>query len=104
MSKPEMQVKSTLYETLSDTDSQTVSEPSFKYPPLERLFDSDSAHGLAEMCSRLQLTKQSLERVVRQGSSEDAARARCVIKSYDTVIGFFTEIDQTSELNLSKQP
>jgi hypothetical protein len=96
MSKPEMQVKTTLYENLSVSDRQRVAEPSFKYPAFEHLFDSDSANGLAEMRSRLQLTKQNLERVVRQGSSEDAARARCVIKSYETVIEFFTEIEQTS--------
>jgi hypothetical protein len=90
-----MQVKTTLYEPPSDTDSQAVAEPSFKYPSIERLFDSNSANGPAEMCARLQLTKQSLERVVRQGGAQDAERARCVIKSYETVIGFFTELDQT---------
>jgi len=95
MSKPKMQVKTTLYESPSDTESQTASEPSFKYPSFEHLFTSNGANGLTEVRSRLQFTKQNLERVVRQGSPEDAERARCVIKSYETVIGFFTEIEST---------
>jgi hypothetical protein len=95
MSKPEMQVKTTRYESQSDTQRQTASEPSFKYPSFEHLFTSTGANGLTEVRSRLQLTKQSLERVVRQGPPEDAERARRVIKSYETVIGFFTEIEPT---------
>jgi hypothetical protein len=95
MSKPQIQVKNTLSETPSHTESQSVSKPLFKYPSFEHLFNSNGANGLAEVCSRLQQTKQNLERVVRQGSPADAERARRVIKSYETVIGFFTQIEPT---------
>ncbi|HEV2861549.1 MAG TPA: hypothetical protein VGX48_11115 [Pyrinomonadaceae bacterium] len=47
----------------------------FNYPSLGRLLEGGDPRALEEMRGRLTRTAQELERVVRQGSREDADRA-----------------------------
>ncbi len=47
----------------------------FNYPSLGRLLEGGDPRALEEMRGRLARTNQELERVVRQGTREDADRA-----------------------------
>lgn len=47
----------------------------FNYPSLGRLLEGGDPRALEEMRGRLARTNQELERVVRQGTREDAERA-----------------------------
>ena len=57
-------------------DAQTVDLAGlFNYPTLGRLLEGGDPRALEEMRGRLARTNQELERVVRQGTREDADRA-----------------------------
>lgn len=53
----------------------------FNYPSLGRLLEGGDPRALEEMRGRLARTNQELERVVRQGSREDADRAARAAKA-----------------------
>ncbi|MET0649308.1 MAG: hypothetical protein ABW208_22080 [Pyrinomonadaceae bacterium] len=66
----------TLRSSGGGADAQTVDLSGlFNYPALGRLLEGGDPRALEEMRGRLARTSQELERVVRQGTREDADRA-----------------------------
>lgn len=66
----------------------------FSYPSLGALFEGGSAQPLAEMRARLSRTHQDLERVVRQGPRDDAARAALAARAYGIAAALLDELER----------
>lgn len=66
----------------------------FKFPALARLFQGADRTALAEMRSRLTLTSQNLERVIRQGARADADRALLIARSYGLTLTLLDELER----------
>ncbi len=47
----------------------------FNYPSIGQLFDNSDSQRLADFRSRLSNTRENLERIIRYGSRDEAARA-----------------------------
>ena len=62
------------------------------YPSVEKLLD-DYPQSFVEARGRLAETRQHLERVVRQGTQQEAARASRAIAAYDQALSFFDELE-----------
>ncbi|HEX8474459.1 MAG TPA: hypothetical protein VF666_10530 [Pyrinomonadaceae bacterium] len=76
-------------------DNYTDLSSLFHYPSLGRLFEgATSASALAEMRSRLTRSHQELERVVRQGTPEDAARATRAARAYAVTLSLLDELEK----------
>lgn len=73
-----------------ETDLSTL----FNYPSLGRLFDTPNSPALAEMRTRLARTNQDLERVIRQGSKEDAERATRASRAYKTALALLDSLEE----------
>jgi hypothetical protein len=63
-----------------------------RYPAVERLFD-DYPQSLVAARARLTQTRQAFERILRQGSPQEAARASRAIAAYDQALGFLDELE-----------
>ena len=72
------------------TDLSTL----FNFPTLGRLFEGTDTQPLAEMRARLESTRQEIERVVRQGSKEDAARAARANEAYKTALSLLDKLEE----------
>jgi hypothetical protein len=66
----------------------------FNYPSLGQLFDADDARPLEEMRARLARTSQDLERVVRQGSKDDAERATRAARAVAVTQQFLDDLER----------
>lgn len=66
----------------------------YNYPLLGHLLESSDASALMEMRARLMHTTQELERVVRQGTKEDAGRAARIIRAYQATFALLDELEQ----------
>ena len=66
----------------------------FNFPSLGRLFEGTDAEPLREMRARLERTRQELERVIRQGSKEDAERASQANEAYQTTLALFDKLEE----------
>jgi hypothetical protein len=66
----------------------------FNYPSLGRLFETPNSPALAEMRARIERTHQDLERVVRQGSKEDAERAARAARAYSVTLTLLKELEE----------
>ena len=66
----------------------------YNYPLLCRLLESSDTTALTEMRGRLAHTTQELERVVRQGTRDDAARAARTIRAYKATFALLDELEQ----------
>ena len=64
------------------------------YPSLGRLFDGADSQALEEMRSRLGRTSQDLERVIRQGSREDAERATRAARAVSVTLELLDSLEQ----------
>jgi len=64
------------------------------YPSLARLFDDDEPRRLAEVRGRLLQTHRDLERLIRQGSREEATSAESVAKAYDLTLKLLAELEE----------
>lgn len=64
------------------------------YPSLGLLFEGSDARALEEMRARLGRTNQDLERVVRQGSKEEAERAARAARAVAATLSFLEELEQ----------
>lgn len=64
------------------------------YPALGKLFDSDNQGALNSLKEKMNLTQQNLERVIRQGSKEDAENAQQVIESIKVVVNFLEMLEK----------
>ena len=63
------------------------------FPSLSRLFQGDDRAALSEIRSQLTQTKQYFERVIRQGTKEDADRAVLISRSYDLTLTLLEELE-----------
>jgi hypothetical protein len=81
--------------TLSEGGSSQPNDLSafFKFPSLSRLFQDDDRLALREMQSKLTQTDQSLERVIRQGSKEDAEKAVLASRSFKLTLTLLEELE-----------
>ena len=70
-----------------------IIESLFKYPSLEKVFDREDSEKLSAMKQKMQATLEDLERVVRRGAKEDAAKAAKVIAAYQTALKFLDELE-----------
>jgi hypothetical protein len=66
----------------------------YNYPLLCRLLESSDTAALTEMRGRLAHTNQGLERIVRQGTKDDAARAARVTRAYKVTFALLDELEQ----------
>lgn len=65
----------------------------FNYPSLGRLLEGGDPRALEEMRGRLSRTGQDLERVVRQGTREDASRAGRAARAVALTIELLDTLD-----------
>jgi len=65
----------------------------FNYPSLGRLLEGGDPRALEEMRGRLARTNQELERVVRQGTREDAARAAQAARAVTLTLALLESLD-----------
>ncbi len=65
----------------------------FNYPSLGRLLEGGDPRALEEMRGRLARTGQELERVVRQGSREDADRAARAARAVTLTLELLDSLD-----------
>jgi len=65
----------------------------FHYPSLGRLLEGSDPRALEEMRGRLARTGQELERVVRQGTQEDAARAARAARAVTLTLELLDTLD-----------
>ena len=75
------------------TDSPDLSSL-YHYPSLGGLFEQPDSPQLAEMRERFSQSKQALERVLRQGTKDDAERAKRVLRAYEAVSGLFDDLQK----------
>lgn len=77
------------------TDASADLSSLFNYPSLGKLFEGQNADAsLADMRTRLARTNQDLERVIRQGSKEDAERAAKVTRAFAITLAFLSELEE----------
>lgn len=77
---------------ISPEESEII-ESLFKYPSLEKVFDSPDASRLTAMKRQMQATVDDLERIIRRGSKEDAAQAAKVVEAYRIALDFLDELE-----------
>lgn len=65
----------------------------FHYPAIGRLFENSDPNALAQMRQRLTLTSQNLERVIRQGTKEDAERAARALRAVGATLGLLDSLE-----------
>lgn len=65
----------------------------FNYPSLGRLLEGADPRALEEMRARLARTGQELERVVRQGTKEDAERASRAARAITQTLSLLDQLD-----------
>ncbi|HEV7904864.1 MAG TPA: hypothetical protein VGO96_13565 [Pyrinomonadaceae bacterium] len=75
------------------TDSHDLSSL-YHYPSLGGLFEQPDSPQLEEMRGRFSRSTQTLERVLRQGTKDEAERAARVLRAYETVLGLFDDLQK----------
>lgn len=70
-----------------------VIESLFKYPSLEKVFDSRDAQKFPAIKHKMQSSVDELERIIRRGAKEDAADASVVAEAYRIVLNFLDELE-----------
>jgi hypothetical protein len=66
----------------------------YHYPALGGLFEQPDSPQLAEMRGRFSRSTQALERVLRQGTKDEAERAARALRAYETVAGLFDDLQK----------
>jgi hypothetical protein len=64
------------------------------YPSLDKLFDEKNPNALADIREKFAKTEQDLERVIRQGTNEDAAKAEKAISAIKITLEFLVKIEE----------
>jgi hypothetical protein len=65
-----------------------------KFPSLSRLFQTSEPGALESMRSQLMQTNERLERVIRQGTKEEADRAASVSRAYTLTLNLLNELER----------
>ncbi len=84
--------KTAAADQLTDEEKQTI-ESLLKYPQLEKVFDRNEPHNLAETKQKMRVTVAELERVIRNGTKSDAENAVGIAAAYRTTIEFLEELE-----------
>ena len=74
-------------------EEQELIEALLKYPSLEKVFAPEDVRQFQAMKRKMQATLNDLERVVRRGSQEDAAKASKVAEAFQISLNFLDELD-----------
>jgi hypothetical protein len=64
------------------------------YPSLDKLFDEKNPNALADIREKFAKTGQDLERVIRQGTNEDAVKAEKSISAINITLEFLVKIEE----------
>ncbi len=64
------------------------------YPALDKLFDEQNPTALAEIRGKFGKTQEDLERVIRQGSKEDAEKAGKVLRAVKITLNFLDNLEE----------
>ena len=64
------------------------------YPSLGRLFEGSDTQALEDMRARLARTNEDLERVVRQGTKDEAERAARASRAVGVTLALLKELEQ----------
>jgi cell fate (sporulation/competence/biofilm development) regulator YlbF (YheA/YmcA/DUF963 family) len=67
------------------------------YPALDKLFDEHNPNALAEIREKFNKTQQDLERVIRQGSKEDAEKAGKVSHAVKITLEFLDNLEELKQ-------
>jgi cell fate (sporulation/competence/biofilm development) regulator YlbF (YheA/YmcA/DUF963 family) len=67
------------------------------YPALDKLFDEHNPNALAEIRGKFDKTQQDLERVIRQGSKEDAEKAGKVSRAIKITLDLLDNIEELKQ-------
>jgi hypothetical protein len=78
------------------TDSSDLSSL-YHYPSLGALFEQPNSPQLAEMRERFSRSTQALERVVRQGTKDEAERASRALRAYEAATGLFDDLQKLQQ-------
>jgi cell fate (sporulation/competence/biofilm development) regulator YlbF (YheA/YmcA/DUF963 family) len=67
------------------------------YPSLDKLFDENNPNALAEIRGKFGKTQEDLERVIRQGSKEDAEKAGKVSRAIKITLDFLDNLEELKQ-------
>jgi hypothetical protein len=80
-------------QTGAATDSPDLSSL-YHYPSLGGLFEQPDSPQLEAMRERFSRSTQALERVLRQGTKDEAERAARALRAYETVSTLFDDLQK----------
>ncbi len=66
----------------------------FNYPSVGELFSENNTRRLDEFCSKLNSTRENLERVVRYGNRDEADRATRAVRGIEVTLEFLQTLQQ----------
>jgi hypothetical protein len=67
------------------------------YPALDKLFDEHNPNSLDEIRTKFDKTLQDLERVIRQGSKEDAEKANKTLQAVKITLDFLSNLEELKQ-------
>jgi len=66
----------------------------FDYPSVGELFSTADSRRFEEFCSKLNATRESLERIVRYGTRDEAERAARAVRAIETTLEFLQNLQK----------
>ena len=73
----------------------------FNYPSIGQLFDDSDSTGIENFLAKFSRTRENLERIIRSGSRDEAARADKAARALQITTDFLQTL-QTMRLNQNK--
>lgn len=86
------QAKSNQPEKVNDEETEIINSL-LNYPSLEKVFDPTDARNLPAIKRKMQVTIDDLERVIRRGTKDDAAKAAKAVEAHKIVLSFLDELE-----------
>lgn len=78
---------------ITEEERETI-ETLLSYPSLEKVFAENVRTGSEKIRQKMLSTVADLERVVRRGSKEEAAKASIITTAYRTTLDFLDELEE----------
>jgi hypothetical protein len=66
----------------------------FNYPSVGELFSENDTRRLDEFCSKLTITRENLERIVRYGNRHEAERASRAVRGIEVTLEFLQNLQK----------
>jgi len=66
----------------------------FDYPAVGELFSDTDSHRFDEFCNKLRMTRENLERIVRYGKTDEAARATRAVRAIEVTLEFLGNLQK----------